>query len=64
MLWPADAVTSAKAALEIFAKEPLTFALKPVVKKVLQSIAVDKATTAQVEHNCSHGALQSAHVYH
>ena len=42
----------AEAALETFAKEPFTFALKPVVKRVLQSIASSKPLQPQVRPVC------------
>lgn len=44
----ADVPGSAEAALEAFAEEPFVFALKPVVKQVLQSIASSKSSQAQV----------------
>lgn len=48
----ADIPGSAEAALEAFAEEPFAFALKPVVKQVLQSIASSKSSTAQVIPTC------------
>ena len=44
----ADPGTSAKAALEVFAQEPFTFALKPIAKRLLQSIAAEGASNMQV----------------
>lgn len=44
----ADISGRAEAALETFAKEPFVFALKPVVKRVLQGIASSKPSPAQV----------------
>ena len=48
----ADPAAIAKAALEIFAKEPFGFALKPVVKRVLQTIAssADPAEEVRSQH--------------
>lgn len=57
---PADVVASANAALDIFAKEPFNFALKPVVKRVLQSIAGDGAAK-QVGTAAADNVWQASH---
>lgn len=48
---PADVSGSAEATLELFAKEPFNFALKPVVKKLLQQIASSSSASAEVGHS-------------
>ena len=44
----ADISGRAEAALEAFSKEPFVYALRPVVKGVLQSIASSKLSEPQV----------------
>ena len=48
----AEISSVAEAALETFAKEPFVFALKPVVKRVLESIVSSKSSFAQVSLMC------------
>lgn len=48
-MWIAVAVANAQEALELFANEPFTFALKPIVKRVLSGIASESASVQQVE---------------
>lgn len=48
----AEISCQAETALETFAKEPFIFALKPVVKRVLQSIASSKPIQPQVSPIC------------
>ncbi len=40
---------NAQKAFELFANEPFTFALKPIVKRVLLGIASESASVRQVE---------------
>lgn len=48
-MWFAVAAANAQEALELFASEPFTFALKPIVKRVLLGIASESASVKQVE---------------
>ena len=48
-MWIAVAAANAQEALELFANEPFTFALKPIVKRVLLSIAPESTSVKQVE---------------
>lgn len=48
-MWIAVVAAKAQEALELFANEPFTFALKPIVKRVLLGIASEGASVKQVE---------------
>ncbi len=48
-MWIAVAAASAQEALELFANEPFTFALKPIVRRVLLGIASESASVKQVD---------------
>ncbi len=48
IVWIAAAAANAQEALELFANEPFTFALKPIVKRVLLGIASENASIKQV----------------
>lgn len=62
----ADVSANAEAALETFAKEPFLYALRPVVKQVLQSV-ISSQTSNQVSpiyfpqslihHAAQHGSV-------